>query len=112
MTWTIKLRGGEWDGMESTYPIAEPVLIAWRCGPQCEGHFTMDPSEPGIKLDTAVAYKRTERDEDQRVAVYEIGEDVGGRDRDETRELVGAGVGHGGDLPLPGEHVGPNPEAT
>lgn len=91
--WTLKLRGGPFHGIETTWPKADPVLIAWRCGGMgCQGHFTMDPEADLINLETAVAYRRTERDDEARVAIYEVGEDTPGPGLErEERELVPAG---------------------
>lgn len=91
--WTLNLKGGSFDGVETTYPKAEPILIAWRChGLGCQGHFAFDVNHEKINLETAVAYKRTERDDVARVAVYEVGEDVPGEPLErEERELVPAG---------------------
>lgn len=97
MDWTLKLKGG---GFAGEYPVEldvdpEPVLIAWRCAgdPDCDGHFSFNPTFHAIELESAVAYKRTELSHAEHLAVYELGDVEPHVDAElEEPVLVGAGV--------------------
>lgn len=98
MDWKLRLRGGAfagtWDVDVAVTPA--PVMIAWHCGePKCEGHFTFNPAHAGIVLERAVAYTRTELDEEQHFATYELG-DVEPGQPEELEALVGIGAGAAG----------------
>jgi hypothetical protein len=97
--WRLILKGGAFDGSYTfrfppNVPEPGPVLIAWRCGGlACEGHWTFDPADEDVNLETCVAYRRVELEVDERRAVYELGDEQPGDGLEqEERELVGAGV--------------------
>ena len=85
--WEIELRGGEWDGQKAVYDeYPDLVLVMFRCHIQCEGHGTFDVNDPYIDIRTAVAYNRTEIDEEKHWALYEVGESLGSGKEDEYRD--------------------------
>lgn len=90
VTWRVELRGGAYDGWGGNCEIVPgPILVAWRCGPLCDGHATFDADEPAIVLRTAEAYRRVEFDTEAHRAVYEVGDGLGGP-RVEESVFVGA----------------------
>jgi hypothetical protein len=90
--WDCELRGGAYDGHAFECSDPGPICVVWRCGPRCAGHVTFNAANPEIVLRTAESYRRVERDEDTRRAVYEVGEGSPGP-RVQERELVGASGG-------------------
>ena len=80
--WEVRVRGGSFDGLEATsVEVPGVILVLWRClglgltcegGVGCRGHGTFHPEHPGIVLKHAVAYRRVELREDERLAVYEL----------------------------------------
>lgn len=91
--WAVTLRGGEYDGWEAWAVELLPVLVAWVCGPLCQGHVSV-PADPRVVLRSALSYRLTECDVEARTAVYELGDlEPGERDEAEARELVGTGAG-------------------
>jgi hypothetical protein len=95
MSWTIELRGGDYDGWEGDLGsrLAEPVAIAWYCGEcsGCEGHVSFDVNAPGIIIARAQAYTLAELDDERRRAIYEVGDVVPAREI-EAKVAVPAGA--------------------
>jgi hypothetical protein len=92
--WNIELRGGCYDGWTGTAPQdPQPVIIAWVCGADCDGHMTFDVEDPGIAYDHAVAYCLSEVQTDEQLAIYDVGDIDGSPELEhEERELLPAGA--------------------
>lgn len=70
--WTLRLRGGAFDGGSGECTEPSEVLIVW--GDKTKWWATDDPHNPTIVLRTAESYRLVERDDDERIALYEVGE--------------------------------------
>jgi hypothetical protein len=85
--WELKLRGGPWDGATLAHDEAPKVIVACPCpDPKCRGHFFSDPFDPEIDIHSSTTYRRTEMDEDTRIAVYDVGANAPDEDLELTEE--------------------------